>query len=304
MNQHAQTDVLAANRAAALSANTRRNLAMGWQRWTEWAASRGLEALPASPEALELFMVIHLAEERRLRWPTIAQTMWAVNSMHRTAGWAAPQDYPHIGTALKGLRRRLAGGTRKARPLTIAEIAGMRFGPHPRDVRDRALLLLGFAACLRESELVALDVGDVERYRDGLLLAIRRSKTDPHGRGAEVYVAPSQRYPAACPVSALEAWTALLPATDGAALFRSWRGHSPGPRLWPTDVHRIVQRRTRAARLGDGYSGHSLRAGGATWMAENGVAVPDVARHGRWKSYDTVLGYCRGDTAAAVRGTY
>jgi hypothetical protein len=79
--------------------------------------------------------------------------------------------------------------------------------------RDRALLLLGFALAARRSELVALDVADLEECPEGLRVTIRRSKTDQEGAGAVVVVC---RGSIACPVAAVKEWTAAANVTGGA----------------------------------------------------------------------------------------
>jgi integrase len=69
-------------------------------------------------------------------------------------------------------------------------------------------------------------------------------------------------------------------------------------------VDRVVKKCAARAGLGPGYGGHSLRAGCATWLAECGVPIPVIARHGRWAKLDMVLTYARGDTARALAGIY
>src|SRR5205085_10636582 len=84
----------------------------------------------------------------------------------------------------------------------------------PSGVRDRALLLLGFSGAFRRSELVALDVADVEQLRDGLAVTIRRSKTDQDGAGQKLGI-PRGHRAGTCPVKALAAWLELAHITEG-----------------------------------------------------------------------------------------
>ena len=294
---------IATNREAARADNTRRALRNGWARWQDWAAAQGRPLLPADPVDLELFLVGHLATACRYGARTIAQSLWAINQRHREAGLEPPGKHPAVLLAMQGLWRQLGAGRKQQKPLTIAQIARMDFPATLRGLRDKSLLLLGFAAALRRSELVALDVADVTISPAGLTLRIRRSKTDQLGIGADVQVPRSERFPGFCPVEALLDWLAASGIAEG-ALFRSVQHGRARHRLAGVDVNRVVKACAEAAGLGLGYGGHSLRAGCATWLAANGVGVPDIARHGRWKSYDTVLAYCRGDTARAVRGTY
>lgn len=291
------------NRRAARAENTQRGLRNGWEHWEEWARAHGRPLLPAEPGDVEVFLVAHMAEACGYKPRTIAQSLWAINNRHQEAGLETPGRHPAVALAMHALWRRLGGTRKQQKPLTIAHIARMDFAEDARGRRDKALLLLGFAAALRRSELAALDVADVTIEAQGLGVRVRRSKTDQAGEGATVYVPRAQRFPGCCPVQAVEAWLAAAQLAEG-PLFRGFKGGRLSKRLSGVDINRIVKERAQAIGLGPGYGAHSLRAGAATWLNANGVSVPDIARHGRWKSYDTVLGYCRGDTAAAVRGSY
>jgi integrase len=81
-----------------------------------------------------------------------------------------------------------------------------------KGVRDRALLLLGFAGAFRRSELVALDVADLQETDDGFRVLIRRSKTDQEGHGATIAIVRGHH---ACPVKAVKAWLSAAGITEG-----------------------------------------------------------------------------------------
>jgi integrase len=137
--------------------------------------------------------------------------------------------------------------------------------------------VLGFAGALRRSELAALTLADLEPKPDGLLLHVRRSKTDPEARGQVVGIAHGQ-HPLTDPIAALDGWL-VVRGTKAGPVFTSLRGRRPS--LQPisgTAVSNIVKDRARAAGLsGDRVSGHSLRAGHATSAALAGVAVERIA---------------------------
>src|SRR5438128_10470387 len=88
-----------------------------------------------------------------------------------------------------------------------------------RDLRNRALVLLGFAGAFRRSELVALNVEDIEETPEGMLVMLRRSKTDQEGLGRRVAI---PRGEIACPVAALRAWLSAAGITEGAVFVRIW----------------------------------------------------------------------------------
>jgi site-specific recombinase XerD len=159
-------------------------------------------------------------------------------------------------------------------------------------LRDRALLLIGFGGALRRSELVALDVADIEETETGLLVMIRRSKTDPEGQGATIGIA---RGDVAYPVKALRAWLAAA-GIEAGPIFRpiDMAGTVRASRLTCRSVANIVKAYAERAGLDPAvFSGHSLRAGFLTSAAGKGASIfkmMDVSRH---KSVDTLRGYVR-----------
>src|SRR5258707_8649494 len=167
----------------------------------------------------------------------------------------------------------------------------------PRGFRDRALLLVGFNAMCRRSELSGLNIGDVrDAGDDGVTMYIRRSKTDQSARGAEVSV-PYGQHTETCAVRAARAWVGELAArgiSDG-PLFRpidrygtiagqAKQAGTPAIRLTGKSVSDMVHRRALLARLPDpaGYTGHSLRSGAAKSAYLAGAPVAEIALHGRW----------------------
>jgi len=156
-----------------------------------------------------------------------------------------------------------------------------------RGLRDRGLLLLGFAGALRRSELVALDVSDLEETTEGMLVRIRRSKTDQEGVGDFVSVPHGSRLR---PVAALKARLQAAGIT-----FRSIKkgGLVTPERLSDRSVAEIVKKRMEAAGFDSAiFSGHSLRAGFVTSALHHGadiLRVMDVTRHrevSTLKTYD------------------
>jgi len=162
----------------------------------------------------------------------------------------------------------------------------------PTDVlglRDRALLLLGFAGAFRRSELVALDVADIERHPKGLIVHLRRSKTDQAGEGKIKAIPHGRRLRA---VEAIDAWLAAAGISEG-PLFRAVipGGIAPG-RLAPQRVARIVKRRSKAIGLEPKlFSGHSLRSGFITSAADHGASLAAIAKHAGHEKLDTTMGY-------------
>ncbi|QYZ71952.1 site-specific integrase [Neotabrizicola shimadae] len=142
-----------------------------------------------------------------------------------------------------------------------------------RDHRDRALLLLGFAGGFRRSELVALERADIETARQGLIVTIRRSKTDQEAAGRRIGIPHGRTRH--CPVTAVEAWLAAS-GIDTGSLFRpiTRHGHVATNPLTGDAVSVLLRERLAAAGIDpEGYSGNSLRAGFATSAAQAGVST-------------------------------
>jgi integrase len=160
-------------------------------------------------------------------------------------------------------------------------------------IRDRALLLVGFAGAFRRSELVGLDVADVEFKREGLVVTLERSKTDQEGAGRKIGI-PYGSNPATCPVRALQAWLEASATTEG-ALFRTMNRHGHvKDRLSGQGVAIVVKRCAEAAGLNpDDYAGHSLRSGLATSAAAAGVSERAIMNQTGHKSVNMVRRYIR-----------
>src|SRR3982751_5216357 len=144
-------------------------------------------------------------------------------------------------------------------------------------IRDRAIILLGFASAFRRSELVGLNVEDCTFSKDGLTVRLSHSKTDQEGAGRKIGI-PYGSNPETCPVRVLHAWMEEAGITSG-PLFRSITRHGqvqPGS-LSGVDVARIVKKLAQRAGLdASKYAGHSLRAGHATSAAIAGASERSI----------------------------
>lgn len=278
---------------AAKSPATRRAYASAWRQFAGWCEAHTLANLPAAPATVALYLS-HLADRGR-RVACIDQALAAISQAHKLAGLESPRGAAVVREVAAGIRRTLgAAPQRKAavragqlRAMVAAAPAGLL------GLRDRALLLLGWAAALRRAELVALDVADVVASAEGLTITIRRSKTDQDGAG-HVLGVPMGVSPATCPVRAVAAWLAAATITEG-ALFRAVTRHGHlGGRLSDRGVARIVQRQAEAIGLEAAtVGGHSLRAGLITEAAAAGVAEHVIASQSRHKSVAILRRYIR-----------
>ena len=174
----------------ARAPNTRRAYRDDWRDFTAWCAARGLPALPAAPETVALSLT-DLAG--RCKTSTLQHRLSSISQAHQLAGHAAhgsPTRHATVRAVWAGIRR--AKGTAQAgkAPALTADVRAMvaTLPDTLLGLRDRALLRLGFAGAFRRGELVGLDVGDLEAGRAGLVVTLRRSKTDQEGEGRKLGV--------------------------------------------------------------------------------------------------------------------
>ncbi|TXN72859.1 site-specific integrase [Methylobacterium sp. WL6] len=219
-------------------------------------------------------MAAYLADHAgTLKVSTLMRRVTGIGKAHEARGHPNPVRSELVRATLKGIRRTRGSARREARPLLREELGAIvdGLGPGLQERRDRALLLIGFAGGFRRSELVGLDHSDIETVREGLIVTLRRSKTDQFGEGRKVGIPHGRtRW---CPVSALEAWLSDA-CIDSGPLLRSVTRHGRvgSQRLSGEAVSIIVQARAAAAGFDpQGYSGHSLRAGLATSATRAGV---------------------------------
>ena len=205
----AAIDQLRADARAAAEASrapsSERAYAADWRDFCAFAARIGRQRLPAEAETVALY-VADLTRRGR-RPATIARKLAAIAVYHRSLDHPTPTDHDVVRAVVRGTRRQLgvAQPQKTALELDALRTVVLAIPADLRGLRDRALLLIGWTAALRRSELVALEVGDLAFEPEGVVLTIRRSKTDREGAGASVAV-PLGGEEATCPVGALRRW--------------------------------------------------------------------------------------------------
>jgi site-specific recombinase XerD len=286
--ESAASDFVLASKAAA----TIRAYRSDARNFSAWCERHGLEALPATVQVVAAYLA-SLARSG-LKASTITRRRAAIAYMHRTAGLEPPTKREAAKAVLAGIRRSIGTAVTRKAPITAKAVRAMleEMPQDLRGLRDRALLLVGFAGALRRSELVALDVEDIEEGAEGIFLRIRRSKTDQEGRGDFVSIPNGYKLR---PVAALRTWLEAADITEG-PIFRSIKkgGELTCERLTDRSVAYIMKKRSAAAGLdANALSGHSLRSGFVTEALANGAdvfRVMDVTRH---RQLNTLKGYDR-----------
>jgi len=246
--------------------------------------------VPCSPEMLASY----IASRAETHSPyTISRRVVGISRAHVSQGLADPAKNDLVRTVLRGVRRKNGAPQRQVAPVLRQDLLTMLPLMHgTKGVRDRALILLGFAAALRRSELVALDVQHLQFVNEGLIVHQQRSKTDQQGEGRKIAV-PWGRT-AACPVKAVQHWLEHLGITSG-AIFRSVsKGGAVGERLTAQSVALVLKSYAKAAGLdATEISGHSLRSGLVTSAAQAGVAAHKLQQQTGHHSMEMLNRYIR-----------
>jgi site-specific recombinase XerD len=289
------------------AANTVRAYRADWTHFVTWCQARSQSPLPATPETVALY----ITDLARTRKPgTLTRRLSAISQAHQIAGVESPTKAAKVRLVLAGIRRTKGTAATAKTPVLVNDLRRMA-ALLPKGllgVRDRALLLVGFCGAFRRSELVALDRGDVEFTREGLVVNIRRSKTDQEGERRKIGI-PYGSNSDTCPIRSLQDWIERSGITEG-SLFRPINRHGKmaAARLSAAAVAEIVKRYAGAVGLdASGFAGHSLRSGLATSAAMAGASERSIMNQTGHRSVNTVRRYIRDgslfrENAAAVLG--
>jgi integrase len=206
-------DAAAQYRRASRSENTRRAYRAGGARFIGWCAAHNRAALPASPETVAAFLAAEARAELAVN--TLRLRHAAIRYMHLLAGYPPPTAASMVSTTFAGIKRSHRRPLNKKTALVIDRLlpAVQAISQTLPGLRDRALLLVGFAAALRPSEIAGLARDHVTHHADGIELFLPWRKNDQDARGTRLWL-PKGRTEL-CPVAALEAWLTAAALSDG-----------------------------------------------------------------------------------------
>ncbi|MEM6900766.1 MAG: tyrosine-type recombinase/integrase [Pseudomonadota bacterium] len=265
---------------ASTAENTNKAYAADWKHFARWCRLKGTEPLPPSPEMIGLYLTNLAAPtgpSPALSVSTIDRRLSGLAWTYAQRGFALDRKDRHIASVLAGIKRKHARPPVQKEAILPADILAMVATlPHDlRGLRDRAILLVGYAGGLRRSEIVSLDHGKddtpdsggwIEILENGAILTLN-AKTGWReveiGRGSSEHT---------CPVHALEHWLHFARIDFGPVFVRTSRDGKRALDTRLSDKH--VARLIKAAVLKSGvradlpekdrlalFSGHSLRAG-------------------------------------------
>ncbi len=273
---------------AATSNNTRKAYQSDIRHFINWG---GL--LPASPDSIVNYLHQHAS---LLNPRTLHRRLTAIKQWHLTQGFSDPTSHPYIRKTLTGIKNTHGKPKDKAPALTLDDlkkiVSVLSKSVRLIDIRNNALIQLGFFGAFRRTELVAIKWEDVTFSKEGIEIIIPRSKTDQSGEG-QVCAIPNGN-DAVCAVRSLKLWQEYS-GLNGGFIFcgisksETILSHA----IKSNQVNLIIKKIACDCNLdyANDFSAHSLRRGFATEAAKRNAPFQSIMRQGRWKHEGTVLGY-------------
>lgn len=277
------------------SENTINAYESDWNDFCDWCRFKHQSSFPAAPETI-INYINDLADNARIS--TIRRRISAISENFNAAGMyddSNPCRSWIVREALIGISRRIGGIQKGKTPIYWEELERIVALLDPKkliDLRDKAILLIGFMGAFRRSELASLQMNGIAHFPQGIIVTIFRSKTDQEGEGQKIGI-PYIKDKNMCAVTALDQWLDKSGIHDG-PLFRSIlkNGKVSSRQISDKSINLIVKQ--HAAQIGlppENYGGHSLRHGFATYAAMNGIEERLIMKQTRHRSVEMVRHY-------------
>tara|TARA_B100000579_G_scaffold426157_1_gene432967 strand:- start:422 stop:1336 length:915 start_codon:yes stop_codon:yes gene_type:complete len=242
--------------------NTLRAYKADFKDFVLFCQKNGLSAMPSDPKILTLYLT-HLSKSSK--YSTLKRRLASISVVHRLNGHYLDTKHPVITENLLGIKRVKGTYQKAKKPILINDLkliikAIIEDKNLNNSIKNKALLLIGFAGGFRRSELVAIDLEDIEFVQEGVKIFVKRSKTDQSGEGMTKGI-PYFTDSNYCPVESLKKWIKESKIKSGKIFDMSDR-----------NVALTIKKYAAIAGLDENkYSGHSLRSGFATTTAEQGA---------------------------------
>lgn len=302
---------------AARAGNTRRAYASDFKQFSNWCQAHGRPHMPASPETI----IAYLTDQAgTLKVSTLQRRLAAISEVHKAAGRPTPTADARLRQVWQGIIRTYGRRPDEVAPVgtdTIRELLAT-LDDDLTGIRDRAIVLLCYAGAFRRSELVLLDVEDVEQVEEGLVVTVHRSKPEEpraaprKADGATVgrrIGIPYGEHDDTCPVRAYRAWLEASGITEGPLFCPIDRfGRLKHQRLRAQAVSLILKRCAERAGLDPNlFSSHSMRSGHVIQAARHGASEEVIMTQTGHRSVVMPRRYIRegslfGENSAAALG--
>ena len=258
--------------------NTIRAYKSDFKDFGGFCAKNGLKSLPTEPKIVSLYMTYLSTKDAKMS--TLRRRLVSIGVIHRLKGHYLDTKHPIIIENLMGIKRKKGSYQKGKKPILINHLKliideidkDISDETGIRKLRDKTIILLGFAGGFRRIELISIDYEDLEFVAEGVKIFIRKSKTDQFGEGMikGLPYFTNQQY---CPVWHLKKWLEISEIKSGPIFRRFFKGLNLGKnRLTDQSVALLLKKYLSNAGIeNQNYSGHSLRSGFATVSAEAGA---------------------------------
>jgi len=267
------------------STNTLRAYQSDYNDFSIFCTKNGFQAMPTHPKILALY-ITHLSSYSK--YSTLKRRLASISIIHKTKGHYIDTKHPIIVENLMGIKRTNGSNQKGKKPLLINDLKLLINAideskeKNIRKIRDKALVLIGFAGGFRRSELVDIEYEDIEFVEEGVKIFVKRSKTDQSGEGMTKAI-PYFDNINFCPVKALNKWVVEAEIKEG-KIFN----------ISDKSVALIIKKYANYAGLdAQRYAGHSLRSGFATSTAESGAEERNIMAMTGHKSTEMVRRYIK-----------
>ncbi|MCH4179738.1 MAG: site-specific integrase [Megasphaera sp.] len=264
-----------------------------WNDFCDWCEYHNVSSFPALPETI-INYINDLADNAKAN--TVSRRISALTENFDAAGIKDnPCRFPIVKNALRGIKRMKGTMQHGKMPILFDDIKEMMNcleGNELQQARDKAILLIGFYGAMRRSELAGLDVEDLRFTRLGLLITLRKSKTDQYDQGQQIGI-PFVADKEVCGVTALRQWLQLSGITTGPVFRGFTRSHTiRKTRISDKSIALIVKQYAGLVGMDPkDYGAHSLRHGFATSAAQHHVEERQIMHQTRHKSQAIVRRY-------------
>jgi len=250
------------NLKSSKASNTLRAYKADYKDFARFCIKHGFKSMPTEPKIISLYLT-HLSQTSK--FSTLKRRLASISVIHRLSGHYIDAKHPVITENLMGIRRVKGSYQKAKKPILINDLKLIvnvidKDKNEEKKIRNRALILVGFAGGFRRSELVAILFEDIDFVPEGIKIFIRRSKTDQSGEGMTKGI-PYFSKNEYCPVISLKNWIEKSEIKSGKIFDMSDKS-----------VALTIKKYAAIAGLDSNkYSGHSLRSGFATTAAELGA---------------------------------
>tara|TARA_B100002019_G_scaffold121076_1_gene104007 strand:- start:127 stop:1083 length:957 start_codon:yes stop_codon:yes gene_type:complete len=280
------------------SLNTVRAYKSDFEDFSLFCVKNGFKSIPTDAKIVSLYLTYLSSKDVKIS--TIKRRLVSISVIHKMKGHYLDTKHPVIIQNFLGIKRRKGVNQKGKKPLLISnlkqiiDVINQQNEPDVKKLRNKALLLLGFAGGFRRNELISLNIEDLEFVFEGLKVHIKKSKTDQFGEGFTKGIPHFENY-LYCPVKNLKNWLNISKIKKGPIFVRFSKGSKiTNTRLTDQSVALIIKECLIKAGIDNkNYSGHSLRSGFATSAAEAGAEERSIMAMTGHKSTEMVRRYIK-----------